>query len=674
MSVVLVAGGESGIMARYVAHLARQTIASRIELVIVTGWPDSTRVAEEHAAALHSVRIEGAGLERRVGELRAQGVRCAAADYVMLAEDHCFPRADVAELLLAELEGGADVAGPRIACCNPALAASWTGYLAAYEPWIGEGETRNYPFLAGHNSAYRRAVLVEQGDRLGSFLTAEPALHWKLGDEGKRLRFVPAAVTRHVNQTGLHLLAWAMLRHARNFGHNRAMTSGTLKKWVYVVASPLIPLVRLRRSVGPVMKHVPAGVSKARVLMNLAYVYAAASLGEAWGMLRGPGSAELADWDIELDRTRYSVPAEMFLMSERTEARDEDAMPERRREPVRVGVIGCGAIAEQVHLPNLNERGDAEVVAIADPVDEARERAGAVVPGARRYAEVAELLADEAVEAVVIASPSAYHADAAVAAFEAGKHVYLEKPIAMTVADGRRVDAAWRASGKVGMVGFNYRCRPDTVAARRRVVRGDLGAITMVRSTFTRAAGRTGGWRKGGDARGVLLDFASHEMDLAAFVLAEPVEGRSVSGWSAAFEADSATLTGRSASGVAVECFVSFSAVDEARLEVFGQRGKLTLDRYGGLTCAVRGAEAVGPIGKVAAAVRNAVRVDRLLARRGAAWGDPAFAMCLGRFIDGVRFGYAPRPDVGDGLASLAAIEGALEGSAGAGPAGRGAA
>jgi UDP-N-acetylglucosamine 3-dehydrogenase len=134
---------------------------------------------------------------------------------------------------------------------------------------------------------------------------------------------------------------------------------------------------------------------------------------------------------------------------------------------LRIGVIGCGRIARAVHLPVLGRLPDARVVAIAEPDEPSRAAAAALVRGATAYADYGDLLRAGGVDAVVICVPPQLHVPVATAAFDAGLHVYLEKPIAPTVAEGERLVEAWRRARKVGMIGFNFRFHPQVPRARR---------------------------------------------------------------------------------------------------------------------------------------------------------------------------------------------------------------
>ena len=99
---------------------------------------------------------------------------------------------------------------------------------------------------------------------------------------------------------------------------------------------------------------------------------------------------------------------------------------------LKVGIIGCGGIANQKHFPALKNNEDLnEMVAFGDIIEERAEKAAKEygADGARVYTDYKELLADPEVEVVHICTPNVSHSEIAIAAFEAKKHVYYEKPI-----------------------------------------------------------------------------------------------------------------------------------------------------------------------------------------------------------------------------------------------------
>jgi myo-inositol 2-dehydrogenase/D-chiro-inositol 1-dehydrogenase len=151
-------------------------------------------------------------------------------------------------------------------------------------------------------------------------------------------------------------------------------------------------------------------------------------------------------------------------------------------EPVRVALIGSGRMGS-FHGQTLARRiPGAQLVAVADPAPDAAERLAAALGADRASTDPAEVLADPAVDAVVIAAPARFHADLVVAAAGAGKAVFCEKPMALTLADADRAIAATRAAGVVLQVGFNRRFAPDWAAARALLEDGRLGTPRLLRS------------------------------------------------------------------------------------------------------------------------------------------------------------------------------------------------
>ncbi|ANE79958.1 dehydrogenase [Mycobacterium adipatum] len=146
--------------------------------------------------------------------------------------------------------------------------------------------------------------------------------------------------------------------------------------------------------------------------------------------------------------------------------------------PLSFGLIGAGWIGS-FHAETLATRlPNTRLAAVADPVPGAAER----FPGARGYRDPLELIADPEVQAVAICSPAASHTDLVVAAAHAGKHVFCEKPMALTLEDADRAITAAHAAGVALQVGFNRRFAADFAAMRARVDAGDIGTPQLLRS------------------------------------------------------------------------------------------------------------------------------------------------------------------------------------------------
>src|SRR5271154_4287164 len=128
---------------------------------------------------------------------------------------------------------------------------------------------------------------------------------------------------------------------------------------------------------------------------------------------------------------------------------------------VRIGVVGCGMVAQAEHLPYLNElQLHFELVAVADPSRTVREAVAAryVVPGV--HEDFRSLIDGGGLDAILIAAPAATHAEVVLAGLDAGLHVFVEKPLCISVADADRIVAARDRTGKVVQVGFMKRYDP----------------------------------------------------------------------------------------------------------------------------------------------------------------------------------------------------------------------
>ena len=150
------------------------------------------------------------------------------------------------------------------------------------------------------------------------------------------------------------------------------------------------------------------------------------------------------------------------------------------RPPVRIGVIGMGAISQVVHVPIFAEREDVELVAMADSDPHKAETLS------RRFdvplvMDAEELIDIDELDAVVLCTPNAYHEAHAIAALEAGKHVFVERPLALTCEGASRVIEAAEHAGKVLAVGMPHRFRPEVVALRSFIAGGELGSVHAVR-------------------------------------------------------------------------------------------------------------------------------------------------------------------------------------------------
>lgn len=202
---------------------------------------------------------------------------------------------------------------------------------------------------------------------------------------------------------------------------------------------------------------------------------------------------------------------------------------------IRIGVIGCGGIANQKHFPAMKKNEDlCEIVAFCDVkkerADKACEEFGAA--GAKSYQDYHDLLANPEVEVVHICTPNVSHSEIAVAAFEAKKHVYVEKPMSHSTAEAEKMVAAWKKSGMQFTVGYQNRFRAEVQNLHAACEAGDLGEIYYAKAhAIRRKAVPTWGVfpDKSQQGGGPLIDIGTHALDITLWCM-NNYEVESISG------------------------------------------------------------------------------------------------------------------------------------------------
>ena len=192
---------------------------------------------------------------------------------------------------------------------------------------------------------------------------------------------------------------------------------------------------------------------------------------------------------------------------------------------IRVGIIGCGGIANQKHFPALKNNADlCEMVAFCDIIPERAEKACAEfgAPGAKSYVDYHDLLADPTVEIVHVCTPNVSHSEISIAAFEAKKHVYCEKPMSHSFAEALKMVDAWKKSGMLFTVGYQNRFRGEVQNLHAACEAGDLGDIYYAKAHGVRRRGvPTWGvfMDKAAQGGGPLIDIGTHCLDITLWCM-----------------------------------------------------------------------------------------------------------------------------------------------------------
>jgi len=195
------------------------------------------------------------------------------------------------------------------------------------------------------------------------------------------------------------------------------------------------------------------------------------------------------------------------------------------KRKLKIGIIGCGGIANQKHLPALTlQKENCEIVAFCDIILERAEKAKKEygTPDAKVYLDYHELLKDKSIDVVHVLTPNVSHSPITVAAFEANKHVLCEKPMADNREAAQKMMDAWKKTDRKFTIGYQNRFRTEVKALYQSCQNGDLGDIYYAKAhAVRRRAVPTWGVfpNKALQGGGPLIDIGTHALDLTLWTM-----------------------------------------------------------------------------------------------------------------------------------------------------------
>jgi predicted dehydrogenase len=274
-------------------------------------------------------------------------------------------------------------------------------------------------------------------------------------------------------------------------------------------------------------------------------------------------------------------------------------------KPLGIGLIGtgymgkCHALAWNAVASTFGDVARPRLVHLGEANEDLARSKAAELSFARGSGDWRAVVADPEVDVVSVTTPNQFHAEMAIAALEAGKHVWCEKPMATSEADAAAMLAAARASGRVAVLGYNYIQNPAIRHLKRLLDEGAIGTVNHIRvemdEDFMADGSAPFGWKsESGSGYGALDDFAVHPLSLLAVLvgpltrvvtdMAKPFATRPLAeGGSRAVEThDIANVLFRLESGVSGSLLVNRSAwgrKGRIALQIFGSEGALVYDQ-----------------------------------------------------------------------------------------------
>jgi myo-inositol 2-dehydrogenase/D-chiro-inositol 1-dehydrogenase len=335
-----------------------------------------------------------------------------------------------------------------------------------------------------------------------------------------------------------------------------------------------------------------------------------------------------------------------------------------------IALIGCGEVVRAKHLPALARVVGAEVVALCDVDVSRRERVAAQFRIAGMCGTIDEVLARRDVDAIGVCTDPGSHPELAIAAMRSGRHVLVEKPLALSVPECQcMIEEAGRA-GVVAMAGFHMRFHRLVREVREQIRRGAAGDIKSIRLVWhsPRGDAEIPAWKtrrcQGG---GALVEIAVHHLDLVRFLTGADIERILAFTRNGVREDEDAVISARTTSGVLVSGEFSERSPHEIEIVVSGPKGSVRADclRFDGLE--VRSVNEIP--GTPAVRLRSLLRTLRALPaglgilRRG---GDYriSYHREWAHFVEAVRTGTVPEATFADGLHASEAVAAATESAA----------
>ncbi|MGZ4778062.1 MAG: glycosyltransferase family 2 protein [Thermoanaerobaculia bacterium] len=308
MSVVLVVGRLRNRAVRCLHSLLEQDSVGDLEIILID--LDADRSPSLPGSSHPSVRVVPMHANTPFSSARIEAMRLTTTPLIAFVEEHTTVLPGWGRALIAAHAAHRCAAvGAEVHNGNPEGALSRTIELMNYNLWMPPAPAGESTMLPGHNSSFKKEVLLAYGDELAPLFRAEVALYLRLRRDGHVLYLEPAAKFRHWNETRLSSICRGYFLWHRCYGPIRAAVFewSTARRWLYICATPVIPIYYLVRLTGVLVRRRPHLLG--RMFRGVPAIFVsqlASAFGQAFGLLFGIGDAERQFTDYELNHPRTS--------------------------------------------------------------------------------------------------------------------------------------------------------------------------------------------------------------------------------------------------------------------------------------------------------------------------------------------------------------------------------
>jgi hypothetical protein len=320
LSVIIATPDDNASSVRLVLRtLATQTARKQLEVIVVAPSVDSIDLEDFGPTCFYDLRVIAIGPFHTWAKAMVAGVRDAAAEAVVLAEDHAFLPPDWAAALIEAHRKYPRTAGigPAMNNANPRSACSRVHLMMDYGLWLDPNPGGALNDIPGHNSSYKRdALLAIDAAALELMMDRSNQLHTELLRRGHELRIAPGAVCFHLNPSKRGISIGMRFNAGRMIGYGR-VKHGKWPMWLrllYVLGSPLLPIMRLRYTLANLRRSRRLGdLLDIRLTLTLVALTLVGVVGEAMGYAFGMEKRTLAFMDtFEFHRYRQMRESDLF--------------------------------------------------------------------------------------------------------------------------------------------------------------------------------------------------------------------------------------------------------------------------------------------------------------------------------------------------------------------------
>jgi len=289
--------------------IERQTVRRQLEVVIVCTTEDALNLPDAFCSKYPDVILIEGGEAVLLHEARYLGIVGSTAPFVVAMEDHCLPSSDCFENMLERLGEGWCGVGPAVRNGNTLSSVARAANYVAYGQWMGRERSGEVAYIAGHNSAFSRAVLLSRGEMLVDDLIATSLAQESLRMQGHRFYLETRAVMYHWEASYWWGTRRVMIPQGQALGALRARSWSFLRRLCYTALIPCLIAFRYLRALQTYWRNVGYRISPAE-LLYLFPIASVWSLAELAGYWTGGTRAFRTVSDVERNRSPFVFPGE----------------------------------------------------------------------------------------------------------------------------------------------------------------------------------------------------------------------------------------------------------------------------------------------------------------------------------------------------------------------------